>query len=262
MWEARTRRSTPSTREGRAHHRTPSSQRPEQGPKPGSCGQGAWGGWSSVCGARMGAATRQHAPLPRGGLSQARGHDRAASPKNKSVRSRRPSVQRGLDTCPVAQCSPTGTRPACHPLPGACHQPPPCPPSPSPTRGGCSGRGLLHCCPSARLRVLDAEQRLARRLICPVALPPASPHSRPCAARPSAQCAGTHAGTEEDTSSPESSCLGPEQSRRPLPDATAAPPACAHVRVHLGVRCPPQAGDAPLSSPLLAPGGNCPGPRL
>uniref|UniRef100_G3N1W2 G protein-coupled receptor 146 n=1 Tax=Bos taurus TaxID=9913 RepID=G3N1W2_BOVIN len=32
----------------------------------------------------MGALTRQRAPLPRGGLSRARGHDRAASPEDKS----------------------------------------------------------------------------------------------------------------------------------------------------------------------------------
>lgn len=148
MWEVRTRRSTPSTREGHTHHRTPSSQRPDQGPKPGSCGQGAWGGWSSVCGPRMGAATRQHAPLPRGSLSRARGHDRAASPKNKSIRSRRPSAQQGLDTCPVAQCPPTGTRPACHPLPGACHQPPPCPRPHHQRAGGGAAGGCFTAAPA------------------------------------------------------------------------------------------------------------------
>lgn len=157
--------------------------------------------------------------------------------------------------------SPNG-HPACMPPPPRGLPPAPTvSPSPSPTRGGWSGRGLLHCCPSARLRVLGAEQRLARRLICPVALPPASPLSRPCAARPSAQRAGTHAGTEEDTSRPESSCLGPEQSRGPLPDATAAPPACA-LQGPPGSPVPSPGWPPPLSSPLLAPGGNRPGPRL
>lgn len=56
---------------------------------------------------------------------------------------------------------------------------------------------------------------------------------------------------------------------RELGGAERGPP-CAHVRARLRVRCPPRAGHlllceagcSPLSSPLPAPGGNRPGPRL
>lgn len=184
----------------RPHPLTPSSPQPDWGPKPGSCGQGAW---ESCPRSAAGSPHQAACAPPRGGLSRSRGRDRAASPEDKSVRGRQPSVQRGLDA-PPAQCPSSAARP-----------------------------GL----PSTLARVSTA---------------------------------GTRPGTEDDTSHPGSSCSGPEQSRGHLPDATAAPPPCAHVRVRLRVRCPPraghsllcQAGCSPFSSPLLVPGGNRPGPRL
>ena len=191
----RTRCSTPSTRESCAHGLTPSPHPP----------QSLTGDPSQAAAGRAPGSPHQAACTPpREGLSRSRGRNRAASPEDKSVRGRQPSVQRGLDT-----------------------RPRPCVPS-SAARPGL---------PSALARV---------------------------------SMAGTRPGTEDDTSRPGSSCSGPEQSGGHLPDATAAPPPCAHVRVHLRVRCPPreghpllcQAGCSPFSSPLLVPGDNRPGPRL
>ena len=81
----------------RPHGLTPSSPQPDWGPKPGSCGQGA----RESCPRSAARSPHQAACAPpRGGLSRSRGRDRAASPEDKSVRGRQPSVQRGLDTRP------------------------------------------------------------------------------------------------------------------------------------------------------------------
>lgn len=102
-------------------------------------------------------------------------------PKNKSVRSRRPSVQRGLDTCPVAQCSPTGTRPACHP-PWACHQPPPCPPIPITNAAGVAVAGAASlAAPAPGSESWTPSRGWPAGSSAPWPCRPASPHSRPCA---------------------------------------------------------------------------------